>query len=299
MKILPITDRTFAIDTGMTHIPFYKLSPTEIIMLDTGWASGERKALNQLLDDNHLSVRGMICTHAHIDHIGNAAFFKAKDHGLLAMPEYEALICRSSEHLKTYYYGQNIKQIEAHYGHMACDTDMMITEKQHEIVMLGETFKIVHTPGHSPDHIVIITPDNVAYVGDALISYEVMKSAKLPYAYILSQDLKSKALLKEIQCDHYIVAHKGIYTDIQTLIQDNIDFYKSRAQGVFELMEGEMTHEDIMKKVIKEWDIKVKSIYKYLTVERMLRSYVEYLNETDRIEVAISDGFLKYKKSNV
>ena len=57
-----------------------------------------------------------------------------------------------------------------------------------------------------------------------------------------------------------------------------------------------MTMEEILKEVIKEYNIPVKTQYKYSTLERMLRSYVEYLNETGRIAVSMEDGFLKYSK---
>ena len=55
-----------------------------------------------------------------------------------------------------------------------------------------------------------------------------------------------------------------------------------------------MTMEDIFKAAIKKFDIRVKSTYRYAVFERMLRYYVEYLNETGSIELNIEHGFLKY-----
>ncbi|MEG0772711.1 hypothetical protein [Clostridium sp.] len=94
------------------------------------------------------------------------------------------------------------------------------------------------------------------------------------------------------------MAHKGIYDNIEKLITDNIDFYKDRAAMVYESIEGSMTMEQIMRSVIKYFNIGVKTIYKYNMVERMLRSYVEYLNETGSIKLIMEDGFLKYTKCN-
>ena len=87
---------------------------------------------------------------------------------------------------------------------------------------------------------------NVGYFGDALISYEVMKGVKMPYAFILKENLKSKERLHDLACAKYIVAHKGIYGDITKLIADNMDFYKDRAERVYYVIEGAMTMEDIM-----------------------------------------------------
>ncbi|PAB60819.1 MBL fold metallo-hydrolase [Anaeromicrobium sediminis] len=298
MDIKQVKGNTFCIDTGMTYIPFYKINDKEIIMLDSGWAEGEREGIDELLEKNNFKVVGIVCSHAHIDHIGNTAYFKKKYNCIVAMSAYEALICSSTVNLKVYYNRQTLSDVTDHFGHMVCKTDIMILDNQDSIDVCHVKFKILHTPGHSPGHICIITPDDVAYVGDALISYGVMKGAKMPYAFILKEDLKSKKKLYDLRCSKYVVAHKGIYNDITKLITDNIDFYKNRAARVYDVIDGTMTMEDIMKAVIKNWNISVKSIYKYAIMEKMLRSYVEYLNETRMIELIMEDGFLKYTKGS-
>lgn len=296
MKILKIKGNTFCIDTGMTYIPFYKINDKEIIMLDSGWAAGEREGIDNILEENNFKVTCIICTHAHIDHVGNNAHFKEKYNCLIAMSAYGALICNSPSNLKLYYNSQTLSDVIEHFGSMLCKTDIMIFDTQNRINVCGIEFKILHTPGHSPDHISIITPDDVAYLGDALISYEVMAGAKMPYAYILKEDLKTKEKLYNLKCSKYVVAHKGTYSDITELIRDNIDFYKIRAEKIYNIINDSMTLEDILKACIKEFNIPVKTIHKYSLIERMLRSYIEYLTEEEKIKLNIVNGFLKYSK---
>ncbi|MCB2288620.1 MBL fold metallo-hydrolase [Clostridium sp. CS001] len=294
MEIKEIKGNTFCIDTGMLYIPFYKINHEEIIMLDSGWAKGERDGIDDLLEKNKLKVVAIICSHAHIDHVGNNAYLKEKYNAIIAMPAYEALICSSTVNLKLYYNSQTLSDVTEHFGHMVCKTDIMILDNQDTVTVKGIKFTIIHTPGHSPAHICIITPDDVAYLGDTLISYEVMRGAKMPYAYILREDLKSKVKLYDLKCMKYVVAHKGIFDDITELISDNINFYKNRATRVYELIDGAMTMEDILKAAIKEFNIYVNSRYKYTMIQRMLGSYVEYLNETGMIALNMDSGFLKY-----
>jgi len=298
LEIKKIKGNTFCIDTGMTYIPFYKINDEEIIMLDSGWAKGEREGIDELLEKNNFKVVGIICSHAHIDHVGNNAYLKKKHNCVIAMSAYEALVCSSTVNLKVYYSSQTLSDVTEHFGHMVCETDIMILNNQDRIYVCGIKFKILHTPGHSPAHICITTPDDVAYVGDALISYEVMAGAKMPYAYILREDLKSKIKLYDLKCSKYVVAHKGMYDDITKLITDNINFYKNRAKRVYDVIDGAMTMEEILKAVIKSFNIHINSRYRYTLIERMLKSYVEYLNETGFIELNIDDGFLKYSKGS-
>lgn len=296
MEINKVKGNTFCIDTGMTYIPFYKINEKEIIILDTGWAKGEREGIEALLEENRLRISGILCSHAHIDHIGNNAYFKEKYKCCIAMPAYEAMICSSAVNLKLYYSNQTLSEVEEHLGHMVCETDIMIFEQQDNIFLCGIKFGIWHTPGHSPAHICITTPDQVAYLGDALISYEVMRGAKMPYAFILREDLKSKASLRSLHCSKYVVAHKGMYDDITQLIDDNIEFYQQRAQRIYQLIEDAMTMEDIFKAAIAALKIRITSKQRYRVIDKILRSYLEYLQETGKIELAMQDGSLKYSK---
>jgi len=297
MEIVKIKGNTFCIDTGMTYIPFYKINEEEIIMLDTGWAKGERDGIVNLLESNNFTVSGIINSHSHIDHVGNNAFLKAKYNCTIAMASYEALICSSTTNLKLYFSNLTLTEVTEHLGHMVCETDIMVPEEQNKIYLCDIKFKVLHTPGHSPAHMCIITPDDVAYLGDSLISYEVMSGAKMPYAYILKEDLKSKEKLYDLNCSKYIVAHKGIYSDITKLIYDNMVFCKNRAKMVYDAIEGPMTKEEIFKAVCKAFNIRIANKLRYSVIDRMFICYLDYLHETGMLKPIMDDGFIKYIKT--
>lgn len=294
-SITHVKGKTYCIDTGMTSIPFYKINEEEIILLDSGWAKGERAGLDEVIDHNRFHIVGIINSHSHIDHAGNNAYFKEKHNCLIAMSIFSAHICGSITALKQYYNRHHLSCVKEHYGHLICETDILIHDHQTSVYVNGIKFGIFHTPGHSPGHICITTPDDVAYVGDALITDVVMNGAKLPYAYDLEEDLKSKMNLLNLHCDKYIIAHEGIVDSIEDLIADNISFYKGRAAKLLRYIDHPMTTEEILKTIVKEWNIRIESVNKYIVVERMLRFYMEYLYETHQIEPVMEDGFKKYK----
>lgn len=296
MKIIEIKGNTYCIDTGRSFIPFYKINNKEIILLDSGWIK-EREGIEHILENNGYTVAGIINSHAHLDHIGNNAYFKEKYNCITAMPAYEAAICKSAVNLKVYYSNMTMSEITTHLGHMVCETDLMILDDQEKIYMNGVPFEILHTPGHSPAHICISTPDDVAYIGDILIGNGLLTSAKLPYSFMLKEDLKSKEKLYDLKGSKYVVAHKNIYNHITTLVTDNIDFYKNKANSVYTTINGTMTMDDILSAVVKSFDIKVNDKYKYTVIESLVRSYVEYLTETGMLGVNLNNGTLKYSKT--
>jgi glyoxylase-like metal-dependent hydrolase (beta-lactamase superfamily II) len=295
MNIIQIKGNTFCFYTGTMHLPFYKINEEEIIMLDTGWKD-EGPGLVRLLEANKLRVAAVINSHAHRDHIGNNSYFKEKYNSIIAMPSSEAFICSSAAILKLFFSGLALKDVKAQYGHLICKTDVMIDSEQDNISLCGAEFKIIHTPGHSTNHICIVTPDDVAYIGDALLGYELMEEAKVPYVYILSEDLKSKAKLHKLKCSKYVISHKGVFEDISRLIEDNLNFYKARAAKIYEIIETGMTMEAIMVAVSKSLYIRIDNVNKYIDIERRLKTYIDYLYEIGKLKIYEEDGLVKYWK---
>lgn len=294
LESIQVRGNTYVLDLGLLYLPFYRIDEVNIILLDTGLKKEDRERLSAYFEENSYTVAGILCSHAHIDHVGNAAYFREKYGCPVAMTREEAAIVDSFSSLKTFYMSYPMNKAIEHFGHMVVETDQIIQKDQNEIIFCGVRFLILHTPGHSTGHITITTPDDVTYIGDALISYEVMESAKLPYAYILSLDIASKMKLYHLQSSMYILAHKGIYPDVKDLITDNIYFYRNRAEEILSVITKPMTMEDVLRAVALKMRIRISSAYKYLVVERMLRCYIDYLCETDRIELIVDDYSLKY-----
>jgi hypothetical protein len=106
-----------------------------------------------------------------------------------------------------------------------------------------------------------------------------MRASKIPYAYLLSEDLTSKEKLYSLKSRVYIIAHRGVYEDISELIEDNIEFYKSKAYKICEIIEDNMSQEDILQAVIRKFNTRINNRYKYALIERLTKSYIEYLSE--------------------
>ena len=147
-------------------IPFYKLDDSHCILLDTG-LNDQREDLEGSLREAGLTPVGVICSHAHIDHMGNVAYLKQTYGTQLAMSLGEAGHQMS-------YLGLNITNylmspedvVESPPLHgTPCLADRIILPTEDRITFCGATFDIIHTPGHTVDHICTRTPDNVLYLG--------------------------------------------------------------------------------------------------------------------------------------
>ena len=65
MELLHIHKDTWAAVGATALIPFYRLTDTDIVLLDTGIAASDREGLTALLEEHGLHPKGILCSHAH------------------------------------------------------------------------------------------------------------------------------------------------------------------------------------------------------------------------------------------
>ena len=295
MIIRNVKGDTFLIETSFQSIPFFRLEGGNIIMVDCGLIE-EREGILHLLAMEGLKVAAVFATHSHVDHIGNAAYFQKEFGAKIIINEVEAAVAISPRGLKTTYSTLSVTDIMKHFGNMVVEADEKIGMNADHADILGVRFKIHSTPGHSPGHIAVLTPDNVACIGDALASCDVLGSSRMMYSYNISRDLESKRSLIDLEADKYILSHKGIFDEIRSLAPVNIKYFADAANEVLNLIESPVGFEELLDRVIRHKGTKVASLYKYNRMERMTRPLLEYLIDTGRLRCEIIDSKLYYVK---
>lgn len=295
MVIRNVKGDTYIIETSFQTIPFFRIEGGKIIMIDCGLIE-EREGILDLLSIEGLKPAAVLATHAHVDHIGNAAYFQKEFGAKIIMNEVEAAIAASIRGLKTTYSTLSGTDIMKHFGNMVVEADEKFGMHEDHVEVLGADFRIIASPGHSPGHIAVLTPDNVACIGDALASCDVLGSSKMMYSFAISRDLESKRSLMDLKADKFVLSHKGSFDEIRSIIPDNIKYFEDSADEVLNLIESTVGFEELLDRVIRHIGTKVSSLYKYNRMERMTRSLLEYLIDTGRLRCTIIDSRLYYVK---
>lgn len=175
--------------------------------------------------------------------------------------------------------------------------DVIIPPGDGPFSFCGAEFHIVHTPGHSAGHICTVTPDNVCYTADALLSYEMIE-AKLPYSLSHQAAIDSREKLRGLGCDYYIMAHRGVCGsgEIDTLIEENQKLVRRRAQEIFELVDRPMTASEIDQAACARYELYTRKNRRALRFERNIRFFVEYLVDTGQLEMSCQRGVVLYSR---
>ncbi len=278
MEIKTICGNTAYI-AGRQLIGLYLTDSRHCILLDSGTAT-DRDEIEKTLADAGLSPVGVLATHTHFDHFGNASYFQKKYHIPVAISFGEAELCRTFPAVKGHLFVFSAGEIMSDpvMSPIPCKVDRVIMPAEDELYFCGVRFEILRTPGHSPEHISVITPDRVCYGGDALMCGHALTDAKLPYAYNFRQTLESIELFRGLSCDWLLLAHRGVLpAPFDGIADQNRAVMERQLRTVADIIDRQMSVEEIYAAVRETMNIRVDTPRRAQSLERFLRPYLECL----------------------
>lgn len=285
MELRHVLGRTWVAEASTALLPIYRVTDTDIILIDTGYAKLDRTGLTALIEDRGFHLRGIICSHAHFDHSGNVRYLQQRCGAKAAAHIIEAGISVNPDAYRANYVALTYGKSREFFLEECFVADTIIGPEDDFLDFCGVRFGILQLPGHSAGHIGVVTPDNVAYVGDCLIDQQQIDSAKLPTSMFIARDLQSKEFLRRTQYDAYILAHKSVVTDIAPLVDSNIAFIHRKAEELLNDLTDGMTFAQWISTFCQRENIRTKNEFKFSIIERNFSNFVDWLTDEGRILV--------------
>lgn len=122
----------------------------------------EPDTILEFIRENQLSVKYLICTHAHFDHVGALSDMAKETHARIVLHEAELPIYESSEEHASMW-GFDIAPLPR--------PELFVNDG--DVISIGNLrFEILHTPGHSPGSISIYG-EGILITGDTLFAGSV------------------------------------------------------------------------------------------------------------------------------
>lgn len=279
-------------------IPFYKLDDHRCVLLDTGLVS-QQQDLDESLRREGFTPVGIICSHAHIDHMGGNAFLKEKYGTKLAMSLGEAGHQFSLLSMNVNNYLLSPEDMAESPDHMGTPVtaDRIILPEESSITFCGAEFGILHTPGHTCGHICVRTPDQVLYLGDAMMTGRTLHHSKFPYAFCMRDYLDSMGRIRTAQAEKYVVAHYGIYDEILPLVDMEARFLRERMLDLLDLVEDYTTPKLMASAICRAYHINAGTIRDLAYFEAASLSYLNYLRGLGHLEAYLENNKILYRRT--
>lgn len=292
-----VKDNTWCIVTGYARIPLYRLDETRAIMIDSGLPQSWDELL-ALLEREKLEIVAVLTSHAHPDHVGNHRNLRDRFGTEIYMSRFSAAIYDNPMNQTALSIGVSGYRKYSRTLGLPFDADVIFDWDVRSIEVEGATFGIEQLPGHAAEHIGIVTPDNVAYLGDTVLDESMIKNVRLPFCTCLEPDLESLEKIADMQYDRYILAHNGVYDEIRELALRNRDNLLEKADMIEALCDEYITLDGMVKKLLLATGGDIDSKRTVSGTRYNLSIFVAYLTDLGRLTMRAHDGALEYIKVN-
>lgn len=137
-------------------------STRESLIIDPGcYTEEEENKLKDFILNNNLTVKYLINTHCHIDHILGNNFVKNEFNPLFIIPEKDKILLEQAKQ-KVFPFDIKLKQIPK-------VDEYILTDKDYYLGRIK--FKFLFTPGHTPGEVcVYFENEKVCFTGDVLFN---------------------------------------------------------------------------------------------------------------------------------
>ena len=288
MELRHVLGNTWVAEANTALLGVYHVTEKDIVLIDTGYAKLDRAGLTAMIEDNGFRLLGVICSHAHFDHSGNVRYLQQRCGARVAAHIIEAGISVNPDAYRANYVALTYGKSREYFLEECFVADTIIGPEDEWLDFCGARFGILQLPGHSAGHIGVVTPDNVAYVGDCLLDQQQIDNAKLPTSMFIARDLQSKEFLRQSRYDAYIIAHKAVITDhtaLDALVGSNSAFIYRKADELLEDLVDGMTFAQWIAAFCQRENIRTKNEFKFSIIERNFANFVDWLTDEGRITI--------------
>ncbi len=288
MDLLKIKKNSYLADAPVT-VGYY-IYNNELLLIDTGT---DRTIIRSILNNHdNVKIKYIFNTHSHSDHISCNNYIQKNhdvttiapfgEHNFIEFPALEPI----------YLYGGTPPKQMKNKNILAKPSvvDIIINnEKENINLKFGKdnvNFKFINLNGHAYNQLGIITPDNIAYLGDALLLENYIKKHKLIFLYNVEDQLKTLERLKSLNCDYYALSHNGVFENIDDIIDANLKSIEFTIDLILDTLNVYTSLEELHMNISKKLNL-VEKLPGYFLNHSVIKAYVTYLYENNKIDISM------------
>lgn len=256
-------------------------------LIDSGNNRDAAKKILKTVDSMGLSVRAVLVTHSHADHIGGCAFIQEKTGCRIYSKGIENAFTRFPILEPSFLYGGFPPEELRH--------KFLLAQPSHaEEFILPDGIETLDLAGHSFDMLGYKMPDGTVYLGDVLSSPETLEKYPLAFMWDIGAQLETLEKISTIDGRVFILSHAETTDDISELISINKASIHKNCELILSLCKDAVSFENLLASLFRTLSMEM-TFEQNALCSSTLRSYVTYLKNTDKLDCEICDNRIVIK----
>ncbi len=259
-------------------------------LIDSGNDKDAGKKIKRILDENGWSLKAILNTHSHADHIGGNKYLQTQtgckiyakgiERAFTVSPILEPSFLNGSypsrDLLHKFIFAQGSKCEDIAESVLPCG------------------FEVIDLPGHSFEMIGIKTPDNVFFAADCVSSTVTLEKYGISYIYDVAGYLSTLDFVAELEADVFVPSHCEICENMTEICEINKKNVMSISEKIVSFLETPNTFENLISFLFDEYHL-VMTNEQYVLIGSTVKSYLSYLKDMSVVESYFEDNRMYFK----
>lgn len=288
-ELIQVLNNTYYINCP-AKIGLYLDVDKDVYLIDSGNDKEAGRKVRQILDKNGWTLRAILCTHSHADHIGGCKYLQAQTGCKVYAPGIERDFTRHTLLEPALLYGGFPPKALRHKFLMAQESDA----DELASAELPEGFEIIPLPGHCFEMVGFRTPDDVVFLADCLSSRATLEKYRIGFIYDVQAYLDTLEKVKSLSGAFFVPAHAEACEDVSELAQYNIDTANEIAGRIKVFCAKPVNFETLLKRLFDEYALEL-SFEQYALVGSTVKSYLAWLMDKGQLKAKCESNLLLWE----
>ena len=285
-ELIEITAHNYFVNSP-TKVGIYETGDGGVWLIDSGSDKDAGKKVLRHAEAQGWTVRGILATHSHADHIGGAALIAQRTGCKVYAAAAEIPFVQHTVYEPAMLYGGCPPQ--ALRGKAMCAAPVSCADVRE--APLPEGVEIIDLAGHSPEMFGVRTPEGVFFCADAVFSAEVVEKYHVNYVWDVRRALETLDRLTEIPAKFVLPAHAELTEDVSALRDLNRSKMLELTDFIKSACAEPLCFEELLKALFDRYGLTL-NLSQYVLVGASLRSYLAYLLDEKALETVFSENKL-------
>lgn len=288
-ELVQVGEKSYYINCP-AKIGVYLSDQKNVYLIDSGNDKEAGRKVRQILDKNDWQLKGILNTHSNADHIGGNHYLQAQTGCKVYAGGMEAAFTRYPVLEPSFLYGGYPCKDLRHKFLMAQESNVVDFSDED----FPKEVEVIPLPGHFLDMTGFGTPDGTVFLADCISSKAALDKYAVTFIYDVEAYLKTLDMIEAMEAAMFVPAHAESSADVKELVGYNREKVHEVAGTILDLCAEPVNFEQILQKVFSRYGLGM-NFEQYALVGSTVRSYLSWMKDQGRVEVAFEDNLLLWR----